>query len=724
LHRYRAKNQLLEIRAAELRFKVEETEAFIAQDSALKQNLSPEDIRLLTYRTDGWAVGLQLAILWLKGQQNSSTALKDFSGNNRFVLEYLGEEVLAKQPEAVRTFLLKTSILDRFNLSLANTLTGLEWSIEELAKLEQANLFLIPLDSEGEWFSYHHLFQEFLQHLLKKEYPQIIGELYSRASRWFAETNLIYEAIQYGLVARDYEQIITLINSFGLILLNRSRYRILERWLDQIPRPKIYEYPELALFYAWVCLYNDSYCDDEKALLAAESGFQANGNEQKLGELFVIRAFSANYQNDLDATIQYANQALKFLSKENVLMLGGLTLALGRAYLNNGEVIQSLEVITQSRHYNQQAGYLSGQSMCDREFGNIAILQGNLSAGLNYYLKILETLKERPEEPITVYLDLATVYLELNNLDRALEFAQLAEEYSSKSNAFYFLASAILIQARISLAGQQIEQSLNFLQKAVARLPEKPSKKLQVQIEAFKIELWLHMGEDKLLSDWYEAIRITGYSDLTKALPFFREPEAFAIVRVLIYRQQFSEALTRLTVLEQEAKKQGRVNSLIKIYVLKALAAQPLNPELVTTSLDLALELAHPGGYIRTFVDEGKNMETLLKTRAVTNSNLTKYIDTILKTFQLENQSTASLKPTSLTTTPSVNYDTLQSELLTERELEVLLLVASGASNREIGDQMVITLPTVKKHLSNIFGKLRVTSRTQALIRAKELGLL
>jgi len=566
LHRWRAKNQVLEIRAADLRFKVEETEAFVAHDSVLKRNLTPEDILLLTNRTEGWAVGLQLALLWLKGHENSSKALKDFSGNNRFVLEYLGEEVLARQPKAVRTFLLKTSILDRFNLSLANALTGLEWSMEELAKLEQANLFLIPLDGEGEWYSYHNLFREFLQHLLKKEQPHLLNELYSQASQWFAEAGLVYEAIQYGLIARDYEQIITLINSVSLVLLNRSHYTILGSWLDQIPRSKIYEYPELALFLAWVCLYNDNYCADEKALLAAEEGFRASGNDQKLGEVFVIRAFSANYQGDLAATIKYSNQALKLLSEKNVLMLGGVTLALGRAYLNNGEVAKSFEVINQSRQYNQQAEYLAGQSMCDRELGNIAVLQGKLSEGINYYLKIIETLKERPEEPISVYIDLAKVYLEWNRLDSASQYAQLAEEYSLKTQALDFLPACYLLQAKISRANQQLAESLNFLQKAITAFAERPNKKLQVHLEVLQIQLWLELGQDKFLEEWYQTA-IIQYDDLTKALPFFQEPKVLAFVRVLIARQQFSLAWTHLKALEQLAKEQGRVGSLIQIYI-------------------------------------------------------------------------------------------------------------------------------------------------------------
>lgn len=551
----------------------------------------------------------------------------------------------------------------------------------------------------------------------------MLNELYSQASQWFAEAGLVYEAIQYGLIARDYEQIITLINSVSLVLLNRSHYTILGSWLDQIPRSKIYEYPELALFLAWVCLYNDNYCADEKALLAAEEGFRASGNDQKLGEVFVIRAFSANYQGDLAATIKYSNQALKLLSEKNVLMLGGVTLALGRAYLNNGEVAKSFEVINQSRQYNQQAEYLAGQSMCDRELGNIAVLQGKLSEGINYYLKIIETLKERPEEPISVYIDLAKVYLEWNRLDSASQYAQLAEEYSLKTQALDFLPACYLLQAKISRANQQLAESLNFLQKAITAFAERPNKKLQVQLEVLQIQLWLELGQDKFLEEWYQTA-IIQYDDLTKALPFFQEPKVLAFVRVLIARQQFSLAWTHLKALEQLAKEQGRVGSLIQIYILMALVAQYTTPTIVTDSLDQALRLAQPGGYIRTFVDEGNAVEVLLRVRAVTSNSITSYINTILAAYNVSNNSASAITPTN--ETPFVNQTKpgQEFESLTERELEVLSLVASGASNREIGEKMVITLPTVKKHLSNIFSKLNVTSRTQLLVRAKELSLL
>lgn len=720
LHRWRARNQLLEIRAADLRFNVEEASAFLAYDSTLKQNLSTEDILLLNQRTEGWAVGLQLAMLWLKGHENSAKALQDFSGSNRFVLEYLGEEVLARQPEMVQTFLLKTSILDRFSLNLANTLTGLEWGMEDLAKVEQANLFLVSLDGQGEWFSYHHLFREFLQHLLKKKYPQQLNELYSRASQWFAQAGFIDEAIQYGLLAKDYESIISLINSVRVMLLNRTRHTILGRWLAQIPKSIIYEYPDLALFHCWVNLYNNNYCDDEMALLAAEKGFQANGNNEKLGELFVIRAFSANYQNDLDATIKYATEALKFIPEKDIFMLAGVTLALGRAYLNNGEIAKSFEVITQSRYYNEQAEYVAGQGMCDRELGNIAVLQGNLLEGSNYYLKIIEILKDRPEEPISVYIDLAKVYLEWNKLDRALEYTKTAEEYALKTNSSDFLPMAYLLKAKISLAQQRHDQSQDFLEKAITSLAKRPNRKLHCQIEAFRIQAGLQMGQDDMLEDWYQ-VALIQYADYNIVWPFFREPEILAFVRVLIARQEFTPALNHLETLEQVATTQGRIDSLIKIYILMVVVAQRQNPGMVTKSLDKALKLAQPGSYIRTFVDEGIAIETLLRARVSSQDSLTTYLTSILAAYKTPDNSGST--PTSLPPTPQSNRSH-KFELLTDRELEVITLVASGASNREISEKMVISLPTVKKHLSNVFSKLGVTSRTQLLVRAKELSLI
>ncbi len=738
LSRLRARNQLLEIRAVELRFQVNETAAFVRQDETLKEALASEDIAQLTYRTEGWAVGLQLALLWLKGRDDRAAALKTFSGNNRFVLDYLAEEVLAHQSELIRNFLLQTALFKRFNASLASAISGLEWSEENLAQLEKANLFLVPLDDQGEWYRYHHLFAEFLQHRLKREFPGQLTDLHLKASYWFEQNNLLYEAIEHALAAPDFHRSASLIENIIWSMIEQGELMVLEGWLAKIPQSVLYAHPYLCLYISNALFLKGRLNGLEELLRVAEQELKATQTLDKLQDFLHTKMHLARARNNLAETMDFTAQTLALLPPDQVSARAVAGSAPAQVYLNQGEVNQALPFADLLLAALNQEESLLGRLFPGFILGELYLLQGRLALAVETQQEVIKIATAYSIPSILSYLRLGSIYLEWNELDQAQFYLGKVEELLNQSRQSnvppgYYMYSGLWWPDGDALP------VIDWNNATTEQIEIYWRDSFEAQIDCFKARFRRNSDTRRVeLEKWAAITFPAGFQSLKTHLEYQREPQYLTVARVLLYQDQFEEALRLLEALKELAQTQGRLHHLIKIMVIMSLAYQAAykaNPARSTPHktallcLREALEIAEPGGYILVFLEEGAALQglflQLLPSLGESNPGLAFYAEKILKAFGVEPVAeTSSLNNQVSPLTANSTGNNSLPEPLSERELEVLRLLVNGASNQEIADHLVVTISTVKKHITNIFGKLGVTRRTQVLLRSMELGLI
>jgi len=737
LARFRARGDLIEIRASDLRFTAEEAAVFLKD--AMGLTLSTQDVARLETRAEGWIAGLQLAALSMQGRDDVEEFIAAFTGNDRYIVDYLVEEVLERQPDDIRRFLLATSILERLSGPLCDVVTGIEGSTALLAGLERSNLFVVPLDDRREWYRYHHLFADVLQAHLRKEQAAQVAVLHQRASAWFEQQGEFFHAIRHAFAAADLERAASLVERVLPTVLESRQEVMLREWLKALPDDLLRRRPVLSVAYATTLMKFGELEAVESRLIDAERCLDSARHidtaarpstapvfvdEQQFralpGMIAVYRAGVAQLRGDLDETIRHARLALDLIPEEDHLGRGAATSLLGLALWGSGNLEEAHSTFTAGMARVRMIGYVPDTIASTIGFAQMRIGQGRLRDAYETYERSLQFVAEQgePVPPGTgdLHVGISELYCERNDLQGAVQHLMtsqaLGESAALPEHRFrWHVAMADVREAQGDLVG-----ALERLRDADQLYADGFYPDIR-PIGALRTRIWIAQGRLADATEWANERHLSPADELS----YRREFEHMTLARVLIarYRSEreahlLQDAEGLLERLLHAADAMQRTGSVIEILRLQALARHAAGDiEGAMAPLKRALMLAEPQEYVRSFVQEGDAMRELLR-HAVAGGIQSAYVRRLLAAFPDAVPRASSVQSTSADL----------AEPLTPRELEVLRLVAAGLTNQEIADQLVVTLSTVKRHIANAYGKLGVGHRTEAIVRAAALHLL
>ncbi|WP_343225210.1 LuxR C-terminal-related transcriptional regulator [Paenibacillus sp. EZ-K15] len=764
LARLRARDQLTEVRTSDLRFTSAETSEFLCRSMGL--DLSAEDAALLESRTEGWIAGLQLAALSLQGHQDAATFIRSFGGKHRDVLDYLVEEVLQQQPEGIQDFLLNTSILDRLCGPLCeyilrsedrdapkNAISGQK----TLEYLERVNLFIVPLDKERRWYRYHHLFSDALRQRLTRTGVSAVGgerdvsELHRRASEWHERHDLLLEAFQHAIAAQDVDRAARLIEGEGMPLVFRGAIGPVLHWLDSLPKEELDARPALNVMHASAMLMVGRMTGIEPKLQAAETHLHAAEDDYTrdlIGHIASIRATLAVSKHQPDTIMAESRRALEFLNPHNLPVRTATIWTLGYAYQLQGDRAAAGKAYQEAVTISQKIGHIMINMMATLGLGMIQEAENQLYAAAETYRRVLDLAGDPPlPAACEAHLGLARICSEWNDLDAAEQHGQQALHLAGQFEHIDRGVACEVFLARLKLSRGAVTEAVVMLAKAdhFARQHH------------FAHQL-PHIAEAQVL-----AMLLQG--DVGSALQLAQKFELkLSLTRVLLAQGDTAAALVILERLRTDMEVKEWVDEQLKVMVLQALAlhAHGEKRRAAQVAADV-LGMGEPGGFIRLFIDEGEPLRELISAAAVSkpmqkidkpkqrplrgavdkpkqkllreavnkpkqkllrdavDKPMHDYLERLLHAFDvegLERRVTSRFVPGVVQPADSL------IEPLSRRELEVLRLIAEGLSNRQISERLFVTLSTVKGHNRMIFDKLEATRRTEAVARARELGLL
>jgi len=737
LARYRARGQLIEIRARDLRFSLDEAAEFLNQTMNL--DLSAEDVAALEARTEGWVAGLQLAAVAMNASlygRDKTEFIQAFAGSHLFVAEYLVEEILRQQPDHILDFLLRTSILDRLSAELCaavtfrdavaerDGVTGCQDEQAILTGLQRANLFIIPLDDEGRWFRYHHLFADLLQARLPQTMPaESIDRLHMKAARWYEQNGFMREAIKHALNAKDYEYVSSLIEEEARAMMFTGQARTLQNWLASLPENSFEANPRLQLYRLWIDLMQETGDLSPQALLEKEELLRSlppsPENERLRMELIAILARFVAFSGNTARAIQLAEEALARLPDGESALRARAYSALAIAYWIEGNAYQARWAHDQCIILAKAAGNYSLAAHAQMMMAISHSDYGRLREAAATYQSIIEMGQQAGQKIFFPagqgYIGLAGIHLEWNDLETAEAYLQRGMTLCSQGG-LAGLSTGHTLKARL-------HQAQGDFQGALAELERLGETGVDPSGTARSILLRLAMSDpDKaaqLAAPW---VHLSNGDPASPQLPLLiSEIVRITIAQLFLAQGLLAQAWQLLDAAQASAAPGERNGRLIEIYLFKALVHLKQSEGQVTPQACLlfesALELAEPEGYTLLFLEQDPGIRPLLAaviTRQEGVTRLKQYAQKLLDACRGDEGSGHNL--------PSAGAASLV-EMLTPREMEVLQLIAVGDSNQAIADKLVITVRTVKKHVTNILGKLGVSNRTQAVARARELGL-
>ncbi|RPI86395.1 MAG: helix-turn-helix transcriptional regulator [Chloroflexi bacterium] len=770
LARLRARGQLTELRAADLRFTPAEAAEFLNQVMGL--NLSAEDITALETRTEGWIAGLQLAAIALRsplsmqGRSDTAGFIQAFTGSHRFVLDYLVEEVLQRQSELIRSFLLQTAILDKFCAPLCNAVTEREDGKEMLDMLERSNLFLIPLDDKRKWYRYHHLFADVLQtHLMEAQLDRA-ATLHLRASAWYERNGLRSDAIHHALVGKDFERAAGLIELAWPADEGTIQITTWLGWVKTLPDELVRARPVLNVWYAYAFLgrgeleaaearFKDAErwlepADTMKVQLETPSVETCPESSRRMvvvdkeqfkslpAAIAVGRAYIAQALGNISDTVRYASRVLELVPEGDHLRHGQASMLLGITHWASGNLEAANQVFADYTMKLRSAGNIPDAISTTVVLADIRLALGRLHEAINTIEQLLQFVMDQGEpislDTVDLHRELSELYLEQGNLDAAAQQLQRSKELGEKAELPVWRYRWCTAQARLNGSQGDLDGALALLDEAERLFIRTPLPDVR-PISALKARIWVAQGRLTKALEW---VRELGLS-VDDELSYLREFEHITLARVLIARYKsdrvddfIRKAVELLDRILKAAEEGGRTGSMIEILVLQALAHKAqanILPALM--SLERALALAEPEGYVRIFVDEGKPMAELL-TRIEAQDGILRVKEYVVKLLSAFNMREEIYPSGSIPMGKNRSFPHARQavgpqpliEPLSERELEVLRLLRTDLNGPEIARELVVSLSTVRTHTQNIYAKLGVNNRRAAVRRAEELDLL
>ena len=720
LARLRARGELVELRAAELRFSAAEAATFLGEVMGL--DLAPADVEALEGRTEGWIAGLQLAALSMQGRDDVAGFVEAFAGNDRYIVDYLVEEVLQRQPPRVREFLLRTSILERLSGALCDAVTGQSDGATMLEELDRANLFVVPLDGRRQWYRYHHLFGDVLRAHLGTEPGEDASALHGRASEWYAAAGHVPEAIEHALRGGHLELAATLIESIARDTVRAYRPLQLVGWLRQLPDAVIQQHPVLCGYYPFGLFPAGEFEEATRWLdiadgLVADPPATARQSEEfdsLPGIIAIARGYGAMAVGDVDGTIEQARRALQVLPEEEYTWRAGAALLLSLVPWQMGDLDAAAVERLEGTAGLERAGDAALAISSIYDAGKLAMWRGRLREGREEFERGLElwsaTGDPRMPGAADLHIGLSAIAFERGDIDTAREHHEAAEEHARHALLPETLSRLAKSRARLHEADGEMDAAIADLEDAErldvpATVPSHP-------IPAIRARVALRAGRVADVEAWREAQGVSADDPVVYA----REYDHLTLARLLLHqaREQgtAANATAALGLLDRllEAARGKRDGSVIEILLLQALASQALgDTEAALTPLAETLTRTEPEDYVCLFTSEGEPMRELLRA-AVARGVSTAYASRLLGALG--------------EAAPSAEAGASLPEPLTSREVEILRLIAAGMRNQEIADELVISVATVKRHIANAYGKLGVDHRTEAVARANELRLI
>lgn len=725
LARMRVRSQLLELRSADLRFSPPQIATFFTD--VMKLTLTTAEVATLDSRVEGWIAGLQLAGLALQGKRDKAEFIASFAGDHRYVLDYLGDEILDRQPEAIQQFLLQTSVLERLHADLCDTVTNAADSYSVLEQLDRNHFFVVALDDKRQWYRYHRLFADFLHHRLKLKYPDRVKALHQRAALWFERNGLQAEAVSHALAAQDYERAAELVQDIAeLLIWRRAEHNTLLSWLSALPDSAFQTYPRLYLYHAWVLHLTNQMSAAQRRIHDAENALNHSGGSPDplmAGMLAAIHSTLTGLHQQFPETLTLSKKALELLPEEAVSWRCMAAINLGVTCASIGEVQEAVEALSYAMELSQEIGSSFAMLSAFWHLSSLQTAQLSLRAAENTCQQLehaahMPGLQRFPTSGYVALL-LGEISLERNDLDTTERYLLESAAQINPESFPVALLRAYLALSRLKTLQGDTEGAAYYwhLAEQLERMSKLQGRATSLSIA--RARRWLEQGDFEAIEGWVVENRLEPDDNFS----YHREAHYLMLARFYIARgNRVAKALYLLERMVKRAEASQRNGSLMRALILQAVAFYAdNNGQSAVESLARALSLAEPEQPLRVFADEGHVVALLLE--KVLDMQRKGHLARTISTEYAARLLTAMGKKTP-SPTPKRRAEGHLADALSVRELEVLRLLADGLESNEIAERLTIAVDTARTHIKNIYSKLGVHSRWEAIRHAEAYSLL